>query len=127
EESSSSASMAPLVAMIALTPHTAEPTASSVVSLGLRLNSLPRNVMNASEPAISMATRTRLTPPSFKMSPSRKREPSSTIPAFSQNSYVATPVRKISGMPTEEHTSELQSPCNLVCRLLLEKKKKKHK
>src|SRR3989454_955639 len=29
-----------------------------------------------------------------------------------------TPVR------SEEHTSELQSPCNLVCRLLLEKKKK---
>src|SRR2546426_2644709 len=28
-----------------------------------------------------------------------------------------TPVR------SEEHTSELQSPCNLVCRLLLEKKK----
>src|SRR5256885_2581174 len=29
----------------------------------------------------------------------------------------ALPVR------SEEHTSELQSPCNLVCRLLLEKKK----
>src|SRR2546426_3553168 len=28
---------------------------------------------------------------------------------------------------SEEHTSELQSPCNLVCRLLLEKKKKIHK
>src|SRR5256885_11988445 len=30
------------------------------------------------------------------------------------------------GLPahrSEEHTSELQSPCNLVCRLLLEKKK----
>src|SRR5256885_11019599 len=27
---------------------------------------------------------------------------------------------------SEEHTSELQSPCNLVCRLLLEKKKNKH-
>src|SRR2546426_9014131 len=27
---------------------------------------------------------------------------------------------------SEEHTSELQSPCNLVCRLLLEKKKKNH-
>src|SRR2546426_9098396 len=27
-------------------------------------------------------------------------------------------------MRSEEHTSELQSPCNLVCRLLLEKKKK---
>src|SRR2546430_17723801 len=28
---------------------------------------------------------------------------------------------------SEEHTSELQSQSNLVCRLLLEKKKKKHK
>src|SRR5256885_12699436 len=27
---------------------------------------------------------------------------------------------------SEEHTSELQSPCNLVCRLLLEKKKRSH-
>src|SRR5256885_6700904 len=26
-------------------------------------------------------------------------------------------------MRSEEHTSELQSPCNIVCRLLLEKKK----
>src|SRR2546426_3252568 len=37
--------------------------------------------------------------------------------------------RDIAGRATnvrsEEHTSELQSPCNLVCRLLLEKKKKK--
>src|SRR5205807_4396653 len=31
------------------------------------------------------------------------------------------------GLRSEEHTSELQSPCNLVCRLLLEKKKKKKK
>src|SRR5205807_10329878 len=31
------------------------------------------------------------------------------------------------GQPrSEEHTSELQSPCNLVCRLLLEKKKHKY-
>src|SRR2546426_2171740 len=30
------------------------------------------------------------------------------------------------GERSEEHTSELQSPCNLVCRLLLEKKKKKN-
>src|SRR3989454_1758009 len=29
------------------------------------------------------------------------------------------------GLRSEEHTSELQSPCNLVCRLLLEKKKNK--
>src|SRR2546426_5858110 len=31
--------------------------------------------------------------------------------------------RPISEDRSEEHTSELQSPCNLVCRLLLEKKK----
>src|SRR5256885_9461117 len=30
------------------------------------------------------------------------------------------------GLRSEEHTSELQSPCNLVCRLLLEKKKAPH-
>src|SRR2546426_2603479 len=30
----------------------------------------------------------------------------------------------LEGVRSEEHTSELQSPCNLVCRLLLEKKKK---
>src|SRR5256885_6423873 len=28
---------------------------------------------------------------------------------------------------SEEHTSELQSPCNLVCRLLLEKKKQRNR
>src|SRR5688500_19587569 len=32
-------------------------------------------------------------------------------------------VGKIRKYRSEEHTSELQSPCNLVCRLLLEKKK----
>src|SRR5256885_6092537 len=31
----------------------------------------------------------------------------------------------VHGDRSEEHTSELQSPCNLVCRLLLEKKKNK--
>src|SRR5256885_2574905 len=39
---------------------------------------------------------------------------------------IADPERKVAnlyGMRSEEHTSELQSPCNLVCRLLLEKKK----
>src|SRR5256885_5747221 len=32
--------------------------------------------------------------------------------------------RALRSVRSEEHTSELQSPCNLVCRLLLEKKKK---
>src|SRR5688500_19832105 len=37
----------------------------------------------------------------------------------SQMTSTITPAER-----SEEHTSELQSPCNLVCRLLLEKKKK---
>src|SRR5256885_13076340 len=43
---------------------------------------------------------------------------------------IAAPIQKLPlitrSVRSEEHTSELQSPCNLVCRLLLEKKKKKH-
>src|SRR5256885_5478485 len=31
--------------------------------------------------------------------------------------------KELDFLRSEEHTSELQSPCNLVCRLLLEKKK----
>src|SRR5256885_5103299 len=37
----------------------------------------------------------------------------------------ATRRRSSNSGRSEEHTSELQSPCNLVCRLLLEKKKRK--
>src|SRR2546426_7525050 len=37
---------------------------------------------------------------------------------------IMTPIEIIGKLRSEEHTSELQSPCNLVCRLLLEKKKK---
>src|SRR2546426_4137639 len=33
---------------------------------------------------------------------------------------------RVEELRSEEHTSELQSPCNLVCRLLLEKKKNNH-
>src|SRR2546426_1533760 len=44
------------------------------------------------------------------------------------NGFVAQVAAQIIGQllgRSEEHTSELQSPCNLVCRLLLEKKKKR--
>src|SRR3989454_5135445 len=41
-----------------------------------------------------------------------------------QHGYTATFMPK--PLRSEEHTSELQSPCNLVCRLLLEKKKTEH-
>src|SRR5256885_9704817 len=36
------------------------------------------------------------------------------------------PWRQAQWVRSEEHTSELQSPCNLVCRLLLEKKKRSY-
>src|SRR5256885_7184251 len=41
------------------------------------------------------------------------------------NQYrIVRPDGSIGHVRSEEHTSKLQSPCNLVCRLLLEKKKK---
>src|SRR3989454_3814881 len=39
----------------------------------------------------------------------------------SSRSFLPRPVLQLSPRRSEEHTSELQSPCNLVCRLLLEK------
>src|SRR5688500_19995952 len=39
--------------------------------------------------------------------------------------YLASCANNDCSTRSEEHTSELQSPCNLVCRLLLEKKKTK--
>src|SRR3989454_7876206 len=42
-----------------------------------------------------------------------------------RSEYIRTAAAKGLAGRSEEHTSELQSPCNLVCRLLLEKKKKK--
>src|SRR2546426_2115463 len=45
-------------------------------------------------------------------------------PRRTEDSARISPVR--GSMRSEEHTSELQSPCNLVCRLLLEKKKNNH-
>src|SRR5256885_6229637 len=37
--------------------------------------------------------------------------------------WLSSELMLFAGLRSEEHTSELQSPCNLVCRLLLEKKK----
>src|SRR2546426_5613613 len=49
--------------------------------------------------------------------------PRSTVPAVRQRTHRPGLLQRCGR--SEEHTSELQSPCNLVCRLLLEKKKKK--
>src|SRR5256885_5473789 len=61
--------------------------------------------------------------------PPRKADSDETVAAFVERHYGSEMVDRLadpllSGVRSEEHTSELQSPCNLVCRLLLEKKKK---
>src|SRR5256885_12785944 len=50
--------------------------------------------------------------------------PSEEAPGLSV--FYKDPIGDIFHTRSEEHTSELQSPCNLVCRLLLEKKKNKN-
>src|SRR5438552_11979453 len=62
-------------------------------------------------------TPTTLIPPNSNAASLRAREPSS--------SSIFTASRRTWIPRSEEHTSELQSPDHLVCRLLLEKKKKK--
>src|SRR5258708_24542142 len=44
---------------------------------------------------------------------------------YTRVTWPTTPFSSSTGERSEEHTSELQSPDHLVCRLLLEKKKKK--
>src|SRR5205807_9503907 len=46
---------------------------------------------------------------------------------WAARSWETMPLHRQCPGRSEEHTSELQSPCNLVCRLLLEKKKKNNK
>src|SRR2546426_6856397 len=43
--------------------------------------------------------------------------------ASAATDFFNIPPNRVVELRSEEHTSELQSPCNLVCRLLLEKKK----
>src|SRR2546426_5881701 len=47
-----------------------------------------------------------------------------TVEILKRHPEVAVGIHLTLNSRSEEHTSELQSPCNLVCRLLLEKKKK---
>src|SRR5256885_9542423 len=50
-------------------------------------------------------------------------EPITPIFRRAEHEIARPEVRSRARPRSEEHTSELQSPCNLVCRLLLEKKK----
>src|SRR4051794_41353261 len=91
--------------------------------------------------AITLALTSATTSPGFTLAPSSTRrmnsaESSSSAKVSSANSSPAsTPaafmtnaaVPRSREVRSEEHTSELQSPVHLVCRLLLEKKKTKHR
>src|SRR2546426_8466193 len=57
----------------------------------------------------------------FRSSPTPARREPATPAAMPTPAPLCATVDR--GRRSEEHTSELQSPCNLVCRLLLEKKK----
>src|SRR5438876_5376440 len=71
--------------------------------------------------------------PERKISPGRalrKPRPQMPMSSAAPKSKTASRLARPSRVRSEEHTSELQSPVHLVCRLLLEKKKKqqsKHK
>src|SRR5256885_4393003 len=56
--------------------------------------------------------------------PTRGMRPAPVPSSVRGNRWSAMAMPTGRGARSEEHTSELQSPCNLVCRLLLEKKKK---
>src|SRR5256885_13069665 len=60
----------------------------------------------------------------FRSSHTRSRHPRRPTSQLSgKYSERRDEASKVGVLRSEEHTSELQSPCNLVCRLLLEKKK----
>src|SRR5256885_9178784 len=83
-------------------------------------DALPISKQTTPRPAVAIAIppRTSNTSPTWSTFANARRCTSVTPPSAA--STISFTKR------SEEHTSELQSPCNLVCRLLLEKKKKKH-
>src|SRR2546426_8481684 len=80
-----------------------------------------RSAFESSEPFLREEALSNL-PPRRKWRESRPRSKGRAVPL--EDRYRPREVREsMQEKRSEEHTSELQSPCNLVCRLLLEKKK----
>src|SRR5256885_12203079 len=80
-------------------------------SAGLRNGTI---TMNAHRPYTTEGTAARSS--TTIVSGERKRRGHSSVMYSAVATATGTPIAR-----SEEHTSELQSPCNLVCRLLLEK------
>src|SRR5205807_10586785 len=86
--------------------------ATEIYTLSLH-DALPTSSRSAGLPVSSRSWRT--SPPARRSWPRNPRDDHAPPGAG--------PARGLRLERSEEHTSELQSPCNLVCRLLLEKKK----
>src|SRR5438034_5378454 len=95
-----------------LSPHRAPP---DIYTLSLH-DALPISATSADTPALMCTT----VPPAKSSAPSFASQPPEPHTQWASGSYTNVAHR------SEEHTSELQSHSDLVCRLLLEKKKKKH-
>src|SRR2546426_5696377 len=83
------------------------------------LGAVPWVASNTAKPSPTLPPGASPSPPTWAAAASDSRSPfklGAAITAYSSG-------RSTSCARSEEHTSELQSPCNLVCRLLLEKKK----
>src|SRR5467141_4617564 len=106
-------------------PRSTPSSISTVRCVGLPSSSTvseprrPGSVPSSTTVTPGEATRCPMRPANAEL-PLRLKSPSSPCPTASCNSTPGQPGPSRS----EEHTSELQSHLNLVCRLLLEKKKK---
>src|SRR5437762_7806638 len=90
-----------------------DPAPTELHTLSLH-DALP--ILEATSAAIAPAIRSRASSPDASVA--TKRSPARSVRSSPASSTATAP-------RSEEHTSELQSPMYLVCRLLLEKKKKK--
>src|SRR3989454_8803914 len=109
-----------------------EPSRSSSLPVGKRMSPSSANVVRSDWVTLTL-TRAAMSPMPLA-EPCTNRDVESTglvgVPpkkccaVVPPNGMICASLVPVSEVRSEEHTSELQSPCNLVCRLLLEKKKK---
>src|SRR2546426_8838038 len=83
------------------------------------------NVSGAASPSRPISSPSVHAPTGLARDTAPAKASGSAAPQRTRGSVACKPGGGMDAGRSEEHTSELQSPCNLVCRLLLEKKKKK--
>src|SRR5688500_20013699 len=94
---------------------------------GTKITTRLRVVASTARPISAVAARAASRGGIFFSSTKRKMFSSTTMASSMTMPTISTSASMVT-LRSEEHTSELQSPCNLVCRLLLEKKnRKEHK